>query len=226
MFDAGIVCAAVEFVLPGVSQIQVRPSIGLTFAVAMKNILRQDPDVVMIGELRDLEMIEMACLCALTGHLVLTTLHASTSIGAVRRLLDVGVEPFMVNSTLAGVVSQRLVRALCPECKERAEPQLELLPAEAVKQLATFKAAEFYGPKGCDHCNGMGYRGRKAIHEILIPDDHLRKALAPPTDINAAREAALESGMKSLLQNGLEKASRGITSIEEVLRVASHGLDY
>ena len=216
----------VEFVLPGVSQIQIRPSIGLTFAGALKNVLRQDPDVIMIGELRDLEMMRLACTCAMTGHLVLTTLHADTSVGALRRLLDVGVEPFMVNSTLAGVVSQRLVRALCPKCKERAEPQLELLPAEAVKQLATIKAPEFYGPKGCDHCNGMGYRGRKAIHEILIPDDHLRKALAPPTDINAAREAALDSGMKTLLASGLEKAARGITSIEEVLRVAPHGLDY
>jgi len=213
----------VEYHLEGVGQIQVDAGVGLTFVRALRSILRQDPDVIMVGEIRDLDTLQAAAQCSLTGHLILTTLHANSSPGAVRRLLDAGLEPFLVNATLAGVISQRLVRVLCLECKRPAPPSLHSIPPAAIEFIQKRPDAAFYAPKGCEACKGMGYRGRTAIHEILVPDDRVREAVAASADLAGLRNAALAAGMRPMLLCGLEKAARGITSLQEVCRVAPVG---
>jgi len=214
----------VEYEIEGVAQIQVRPQVGLTFARALRSILRQDPDVILCGETRDTETANVIAQCALTGHLVLTSLHADTAPGALKRLVDIGVPPFVVNASMAGVISQRLVRVLCAECKEPIEVPAHSLPPEAAEFLEAHPEATFYGPKGCDACLHTGYRGRTSIHEILMPDDGVRKALSDTGDEAAVHRAALAAGMRPLLIAGLEKAARGVTSVQEVLRVAPQRL--
>lgn len=213
----------VEYNIEGVAQIPVRPQIGLTFPRALRSVLRQDPDVIMIGEIRDRETAELAARCSLTGHLVLTILNANTSPGAIKRLTDIGIAPFLVNSSVAAVISQRLVRILCGECKSKKQPALHSLPKEAVEFIEDSKRAAFHAPGGCDACKGTGYRGRTAIHEILIPDDRVKQAVAACADVAGIRSAALSAGMKPMLTGGLEKAAQGVTSIEEVLRVVPPG---
>ena len=213
----------VEYDLTGPAQIQISPQIGLTYARAIRSILRQDPDVIMIGELRDLETTELAVQCALTGHLMFTTLHANTSVGAIQRLLDIGLDAFMINASVKGVVSQRLVRVLCPKCRKPVKPATHSMPPEAVELIATWKDATFYGPGGCKECADTGYRGRTAIHEILVIDDRIRQLVTDGADMSAVREAACDAGFKTMMTNGLEKAAQGTTSIEEVLRVAPLG---
>jgi len=213
----------VEYRLDGVGQVQVEARKGVTFARALRSILRQDPDVIMVGEIRDLETLEVTAQCSLTGHLIMTTLHANSSPGAVKRLLDIGLVPFIVNSTLAAVITQRLVRVLCPKCKQEAKPALHSVPPSAAEFIQKLDDRPFYVPKGCDACKGMGYRGRIAIHEILIPDERVRQAVAAGADVAAIRDAALAAGMRPMLQCGLEKAARGITTIQEVCRVVPYG---
>jgi general secretion pathway protein E len=209
----------VEYELQGVTQIQVQPQVGLTFARALRSILRQDPDVILCGEIRDTEAANVAAQCALTGHVVLAALNVDTAPGALRRLVDIGVPPFVVNASVTGVISPRLVRMLCSDCREPIEVPLHSLPPEAAEFLSARKDATFYGPEGCDACLHTGYRGRTAIHEILIPDDAVRKALSDAGDEASIRRAAIAAGMRPLLIAGLEKAARGITSVQEVLRV-------
>ncbi len=209
----------IEYDIEGVAQIAVRPQVGLTFARAARSVLRQDPDVILIGEIRDTETANVAAQCALTGHLVLTTLHARTAAAGVKRLLDIGVAPFVVNGMLASVISQRLVRVLCSECKVETEPALHSLPPEAPDLIGQMERPTFYAPRGCHACQGTGYRGRTSIHEILIPDDAVRNVVARSGSVQEIREAALEAGMRSMLGCGLEKAARGITSLQEVARV-------
>jgi len=204
----------VEYRMPGVNQQQVNPAIGLTFASALRSHLRQDPDVLMIGEIRDLETLQCCVQAALTGHLVLTTLHASDAPGAIRRLLDVGLEPFLVNNTLAGVMAQRLLRKVCQNCKEEYEP--ETWVKESLKIHGDIKV--FRGT-GCEKCNQTGYRGRIAAHEILELDAGIREAVARDVGALELRVKALESGMTSLRDDGMAKALRGITTLEEVTRV-------
>ena len=213
----------VEYRIDGVAQVQVRPQFGATFARILRAMLRQDPDVIMVGEIRDLETLRLAVECAMTGHLVFSTIHANTSPGAVKRLLDVGIEPFLVNSSLAAVISQRLVRKLCPKCKEPAEPDPHSLPPQAAEHIRGLREPSFCIAKGCEECNRTGYRGRTAIHEILIPDERVRQAMGASADLGAIRNAALAAGMKPMLVNGIEKAARGITSLHEVCRVVPHG---
>lgn len=213
----------VEYALPGVTQTPIRPAIGLTLARAGRHILRQDPDVIMIGEIRDSEILNLVVQMALTGHLVFSTLHASTSPGAIQRMLDIGLPPFLVNSSLAAVISLRLVRVLCADCKEPVTPAKHSMPPEAAEIIAAGGNPQFYGPKGCDKCRGMGYSGRTTIHEILIMDDRIRQVVAASGGVLALRDTAIQSGMKTLMGTGLEKAARGITSVEEVLRVVPHG---
>jgi len=213
----------VEYSLSGVSQIQIRSNIGLTFPRVLRSVLRQDPDVIMVGEMRDLETVEVSVQAAMTGHLVLSTLHADTSPGGIRRLLDIGIEPYLVNASLAGMMSQRLVRVLCTECRRETKPDPSKLPAEAMDYVAGLSQATFYAPNGCDACQGTGYRGRSGIYELLIPDDGVRKAVSASASLGALREAAMAAGMKPLLLNGIDAAARGVTSIEEVLRVAPRG---
>ncbi len=213
----------VECFIKGVSQIQIKQQIGYTFARALRSVFRQDPDVVMVGEIRDLEVAHLCVQCALTGHLLFTTLHASTSVGAIRRMIDIGVDSFLVNSTLAGVITQRLIRMLCPKCKKPVETVAHSLPPEAGQIVSGFKDPAFCQATGCDECLGTGYHGRTAIHEILLMDNRMRQIVADSADIDAMRDAASTSGMKTLMHKGLEKAAQGITSIEEILGVTHTG---
>jgi len=213
----------VEYHIDGVSQTQVDSRRGLTFGRALRHVMRQDPDVVMIGELRDLATLQGAVAAALNGHLVLTTLHANTSPGAVRRMLDMGLEPYLLNSALAGAISLRLVRKLCPECRRPAAPAPHCVPPEAVEFVRAHPEATFRAPKGCERCAGTGFRGRTGIYEILVPDDRVRQAVAASADVASIRNAALAAGMRPMLTSGLEAAARGITSIAEVCRVVPRG---
>ena len=213
----------VEYHLDDVSQIQVDAKRGLTFGRALRHVMRQDPDVIMIGELRDLPTLQGAVTAAVTGHLALTTLHANTSPGAVKRMLDMGLEPYLLNNAVAGVVSLRLVRVLCPKCRQEADPALHSVPPEAAELIERLPDAAFCGPKGCEHCAGTGYRGRTGIYEILIPNDRVHQAVLAAAGLDAIRNAALATGMTPMLLNGLRTAARGITSVQEVCRVAPHG---
>ena len=213
----------VEYHIEGVSQLQVNPKLGLTHVRLLRHVMRQDPDVIFIGEIRDLSTLQSCITAALTGHLVLTTLHANTSPGAIKRMLDMGLEPYLLNSALAGVVSLRLVRLLCPECKRPAEPALHSVPPEAAELIRQSHDATFYGPRGCEACSGTGFRRRTGIYEILVPDDGVRQAVAASGGLDAIRDAARAAGMAPMLINGLHAAARGLTSVQEVCRVVPHG---
>lgn len=209
----------IEYSLGGVGQIQVSPKIGLTFASGLRSILRQDPDVIMVGEIRDLETAEIAIQASLTGHLVLSTLHTNDSVGAITRLIDMGVEPFLVGSSLEGVIAQRLVRVLCEKCKEQYEPAAEVLALLTGGSSVAAVPVVYYRPKGCDHCLGTGYRGRTAIFEFLSITDSIRELIDRRVPEYQLRKQALQEGLKLLREAGIEKARQGITSLEEVLRV-------
>jgi type II secretory ATPase GspE/PulE/Tfp pilus assembly ATPase PilB-like protein len=213
----------VELAFKDMIQIDVNSQPGLTFPRTLRSILRQDPDVVMVGEIRELETAQLCVQLALSGHMVLTTLHTNTAIGAIHRLLHLGIEPYHVNGCLSGVIAIRLIRLLCPECKEQTNPPLHSLPLQVTEFIKNATSPTFYKPKGCDACHNTGYRGRTLIYEILIPDDQVRQAVFTSADSSVLRNAAFAAGMKPMLHNGLETAARGITSIEEVCRVAPFG---
>jgi general secretion pathway protein E len=212
----------IEYQLDGIGQMQVNPKIDFTFASGLRAILRQDPDVVMVGEIRDTETAEIAIQASLTGHLVLSTLHTNDSAGAVSRLLDMGVEPFLVSSSLLAVLAQRLVRKLCPDCKVPYEisdaelKELSLNPGEVTNRQA-FKA----GATSCPRCQGTGYSGRLGIHELLIIDDDVRNQILQQVDSNTIKNSAIKRGFASLRADGGRKVLAGLTSVEEVL-LASH----
>ena len=203
-----------EYQFDGINQMRVNPRIGLTFARSIRSQLRQDPDIMMVGELRDLETFEIIIQASLTGHLVFTALHTNDAPGAVRRLLDMGVKPFLLNNTLTGIVSQRLVRIICKECKEEYKPE-----DWVIDSLKTDKDMKFFRGKGCDKCNKTGYRGRTAIHELLEIDDNMKSLIAQDAGLEKLRKQAKKSGMITLREDGIEKVKQGITTIEEVLRV-------
>lgn len=208
----------VEYQLPGVNQVQVNTKANLTFASALRSFLRQDPDIIMVGEIRDQETARIAVEAALTGHLVLSTLHTNDAAGAVSRLIEMGVEPFLVASSIIGVLGQRLARTICPNCKESYVPT-----PEAVKRfgLAMFSDAElsFYRGRGCDHCKMTGYRGRTGIHEILTMSDRVRGLILHRSSTAELKQAAMEEGMRTMQDDGLNKVLSGVTSMEECLRV-------
>ncbi len=210
----------VEYQLEGVLQVQVKPEIGLTFARALRSFLRHDPDIMMIGEIRDLETAQIAVQAALTGHLVLSTLHTNDATGAVARLMDMGVPDYLLTSTVNGVAAQRLVRRLCPDCREAYEPTAELL---ARLQASGETTQTLYRPIGCRRCKDSGYSGRAALLEILVMDDDFRRLILKRADVRDLEQAAIERGMRTLYQDGLHKAAKGITSIDEVLRVTWGG---
>ena len=212
----------VEYDLDGVVQLPINHGRGHTFAHLVRAVLRQDPDVIMVGEIRDPQTANLCVQAAMTGHLVLTTLHADTAPGGLRRLLDLGIEPFMINAVLRGIISQRLVRVLCPECKEKAEPGLSTLPPRVAENIRNLKERAFFAARGCQHCNGTGYRGLAAIHEVLTVDERMREVIAADPGLSELRGAAIEGGMRTMLRCGLAKAARGITTVEEVLRVVPH----
>jgi general secretion pathway protein E len=206
----------VEQRIHGVGQIQVNSKIGLTFASGLRSILRQDPDVVMIGEIRDLETAEIAINASLTGHLVLSTIHTNDSAGVFPRLIDMGCEPFLIATSLIGVVAQRLVRVLCPHCKEPHKPtDVELrsleLTRDKVKNATVFRAV------GCNHCNQKGYLGRSVIQELMLINDEIRSMIMQRKDGNAIKKEAVRAGMITFREHGIEKVLTGYTTIEEVL---------
>jgi general secretion pathway protein E len=207
----------VEYQIPWINQVQVQTQIDLTFANVLRSFLRQDPDVIMVGEMRDGETAQIAVQAALTGHLVLSTLHTNTAAGAVVRLHDMGVERYLITSSVIGIMAQRLVRALCPACRAPVPPERQRAVAEALG-LPLPPDATLFEPVGCPACRGSGYRGRRAIHELLLLDRAVKQAVLAGADADAIDAAAV--GKRSLLQDGARKVFRGITSAEEVLRVA------
>ncbi len=206
----------IEYQLSGVNQIQVKPKIGLTFASGLRSIVRQDPDIMMVGEIRDLETAEIAIQSALTGHLVFSTLHTNDASGAITRLLDMGVEHYLAASCLEGILAQRLVRVVCKKCRQEAEPDRQTLRLMGLKDAKGFKIAS---GKGCKNCNFTGYRGRLGIFELLIINDELRQLILKKTSSNVIRQQAIALGMTTLREDGWKKVKEGITSVEEVLRV-------
>ncbi|EXJ17115.1 type II secretion system ATPase GspE [Imhoffiella purpurea] len=209
----------VEYQLPGINQIQVKSSIGMTFAGALRAMMRQDPDIIMVGEMRDLETARIAVQSALTGHIVLSTLHTNDAASGVTRLLDMGVEDYLLTSTINGILAQRLVRRLCPECRQPYPAVAEL--AERFGHMAdTSQPLELYRAVGCDACNGTGYRGRLVISEVLTMSDRIRKAVLAQATATEIRQIAVDEGMETMYQDGLRKSLDGRTTIEEVLRVA------
>jgi general secretion pathway protein E len=212
----------VEYDIPGVNQAQVKPAIGLTFAAALRSFVRQDPDVIMVGEIRDNETAHVAIHAALTGHLVLTTLHTESAAAAVPRLLDLGVEGYLLRSTLRAVVAQRLVRQLCERCKA-PKPLVEADFAEDPRLTALgFRAGEvLQAPCGCERCSGTGYRGRLGVFEVLELTDEIRALIGEKTDGHKIDQAAIRSGMTTMVADGLAKCRAGLTSPSELLRVTT-----
>ncbi|MDK2820112.1 MAG: type pilus assembly protein PilB [Clostridia bacterium] len=209
----------VEYTLPGINQVKVNLKAGLTFVSGLRSILRQDPDIIMVGEIRDKETAEIAVSAAITGHLVFSTLHTNDAAGAITRLLDMGVEPYLVNSSVIGVVSQRLVRSICPHCREEYQPE-----QDSLEKIWLPEVSRLYRGRGCKECHYSGYTGRTAIHEVLVMNAELRKLVAQKAPASAIKEAALASGMVTLMDDGLEKVRRGITTVAEVLRVSFGGI--
>ena len=208
----------IEYQMEGVGQIQVNPKIDLTFAAGLRSIVRQDPDVILIGEIRDRETAEIAIQSSLTGHLVFSTLHTNDAASAITRLIDMGIEPFLATSSIIAIIAQRLVRVLCPHCKEIYLPDDESLFNLGVEKLV-LQNNTFYRKKGCNLCMHTGFRGRTAIFEILIVDDDIKKLVLKTSDANQLNELALKQGMITLQKDGIHKVMKGITTIEEVLRV-------
>jgi type II secretion system protein E len=207
----------IEYELPGVNQMQVKPDIGLTFASGLRHILRQDPDVIMVGEVRDLDTAEIAIRAALTGHLVFSTLHTNDAAGAITRLIDMGIEPFLVSSSVEALIAQRLVRTICRSCKEQYQPEVEFL--REVNFPGLDKQPKFYRGRGCEECRFTGYKGRTGIYEILVMAENLRPLIIERTSSTTLKQAACANGMKTLRDDGWAKVRAGITTVEEVARV-------
>jgi len=208
----------VEYQLMGINQIQVNPQIAFSFATALRHILRHDPDVIMIGEVRDYETAEIAIRSALTGHLVFSTLHTNDAAGAVTRLLDMGIEPFLVSSSLECLIAQRLVRLICPKCKTPVKSKQEIL--SQIKSLNIDpKDAELYEGKGCEECRFTGYRGRTAIYEILVITESIRELILSRASSQQIKQKAIAQGMRTLRDDGLQKVLKGLTTLTEVVRV-------
>lgn len=213
----------VEYQMEGINQIQAKPQIGLTFAAALRSIVRQDPDVIMIGEMRDLETARIAVQSALTGHLVLSTLHTNDAAGGVTRLLDMGLEEYLLSSTVNGILAQRLVRKLCTVCKQSYTPSPEMVNELRLQRFAQNEQITLYKAVGCAACNGTGYRGRMAIIEFLPMTDPVRKLIMSHEEAGVIQKLAISEGMQTLYENGLDKVVQGTTTPEEVLRVTAEG---
>jgi type II secretory ATPase GspE/PulE/Tfp pilus assembly ATPase PilB-like protein len=207
----------VEYRLTGIRQSQINPQAGMTFATGLRSILRQDPDVIMVGEIRDLETAEIAIQAALTGHLVFSTLHTNDAPSSLTRLIDMGVEPFLISSSVVGVLAQRLVRKICPHCKEEFKES-----AKALEELGANlknKDAKTYIGKGCPECKNTGYRGRIGIFELMVISDKIKEMIIAKTSASVIAKTAREEGMLTLREDGVRKILDGATSVEEVVRV-------
>jgi general secretion pathway protein E len=208
----------IEYQIEGIGQIQVNPKIDLTFAQGLRSIVRQDPDIILVGEIRDRETAEIAIQSSLTGHLVFSTLHTNDAASAVTRLIDMGIEPFLVTSSVIAIIAQRLVRVLCPKCKEPYTPDDESLANLGIDK-PRLGTRSLYRKHGCAACMNTGYRGRTAIFEILILDDPLKRLILKTSDANQIQDEAMKRGMTNLLSDGARKVVAGVTTIEEVFRV-------
>ena len=206
----------VEYQIKGINQIQVKPQIGLQFNNTLRHIVRQDPDIIMIGEIRDLEAADIAIQAALTGHLVFSTLHTNDAPSAITRLLDIGVENFLLSSTIRGILAQRLVRVLCPNCRE---PDPEAMNREEIEVLGIDCRTVLYRGRGCEKCSQTGFFGRTGIFELLLVTDEIRRMIIKREDANQIRSAAREQGMRTLMEDGIRKVVEGKTTLGEVLRV-------
>jgi type II secretory ATPase GspE/PulE/Tfp pilus assembly ATPase PilB-like protein len=209
----------VEYQLDGINQCAIRSNVGMTFAGALRAILRQDPDIIMVGEIRDKETCEIAMRAALTGHLVLSTLHTNDATSTFRRMMDMGVEDFLIASTVKLVVAQRLIRRLCPDCKRKASPDPDHVRVIS-KYYPDAESWTYYEPVGCNECGQRGFRGRCAIFEFLEVVPAVANAINPETPDAVLRELAIKSGMDTLMKNGLSRVRAGLSTFEEVLRVA------
>ncbi len=209
----------IEYQLEGINQIQVHTKVGLTFAACLRAILRHDPDVVLIGEIRDLETAENATQASLTGHMVFSTLHTNDSAGAFMRLIDMGVEPFLVANTVEGVLAQRLVRVLCEDCKEAYRPEGDELPDDFPIDARLDPRLRLYRPGGCECCRRTGYRGRMGIYELLVTNEEVRQLASQGASSDVIKKAAIRGGMETLRTDGWNKVLSGVTTVDEVLRV-------
>ena len=210
----------VEYQLAGVGQVQVKEKVGMTFAAALRSILRQDPDVVMIGETRDQETAKIAIQAALTGHIVLSTLHTNDAPASINRLIDMGVEPYLIASSIVIIIAQRLVRRLCEHCKEKYSPPVEMFQRIGISPQEA-ASISFYKPKGCDECGGTGYKGRMPIFEVMQMTDAIAKLTIDRTDASQIKKQAIADGMTLLVQDGVRRIKEGLTTIEEVLAAAT-----
>jgi len=210
----------VEYELEGINQIQANPKIGLSFSDALRSIVRQDPDIIMIGEMRDTETARIAIQSALTGHLVLSTIHTNDAGSAITRLMDMGVEDYLLTSSINGIIAQRLVRRLCPQCRQEKTVLAEIIQELQLRKYQGEGRIRLWSAQGCEACNNTGYKGRSAIHEVLVLDDSIRRLVLKHADAGAIQEQAKQMGMQTLYEDGLSKALAGITTLEEILRVA------
>jgi type IV pilus assembly protein PilB len=208
----------VEYNVANVNQFQVNEKAGFTFAAALRSLLRQDPDVLMVGEVRDGETAKLATQAALTGHLVLSTLHTNDSAGAITRLFNLGIEPYLVGATVTGVMAQRLVRKLCQNCKEAYEPNAN--ERRQIERTAG-ELQTLYRPKGCPKCRNLGFAGRIGIYELFVPDDAIVDKISNGATLFEMRELARQTGMRSLRVDGIDKVKAGITTLEEIYRVTT-----
>ncbi len=206
----------IEYKLAGIRQIQINPKVDLTFANGLRSILRQDPDIIMVGEMRDFETAEIAIQAALTGHLVFSTLHTNDAPGAVTRMINIGVEPYLVSSSVIGILAQRLVRTICSDCKEEYTPSKEGLRDIGLNEKDKI---DFYRGKGCPECMNTGYKGRIGIFELMLMDDKIRNLTIAKAPLEDIKKQAQFSGMISLKEDGIGKIREGLTTVEEVLRV-------
>jgi general secretion pathway protein E len=215
----------IEMVEPTFNQMQVQHGLGVDFASGIRTLMRQDPDIVMVGEIRDLETAEMAIQAALTGHLVLSTLHTNDAPSAINRLLDIGVPSYLLQSTILGVMGQRLLRTLCPHCKEKRDIEDSAWEMLVSPWKAGIPKDTTYFPKGCLECRMTGYMGRIGIYETMMMTPELRKAISNETDLDTLRDRAYREGMKPLRIGGAMKIAAGLTSVEEVMSVAPPAAD-
>ena len=212
----------VEYKLSGYSQIEVRPKVGLTFANALRSVLRQDPDVIMVGEMRDTETAQIAIQSALTGHLVFSTVHTNSAPATITRLIDMGIEPFLVSSSIIGVLAQRLVRRICPDCRKSYQPHPEQLRELGIKEVSFRKLdRRFFRGDGCDNCRQTGYRGRIGIHELLVMSEGVKNTILESSDSDTIKKQGLKEKMITLRRDGVNKILHGLTTAEEILSITS-----
>ncbi len=212
----------VEYKLSGYSQIEVKPKVGLTFANALRSVLRQDPDVIMVGEMRDTETAKIAIQSALTGHLVFSTVHTNSAPATITRLIDMGIEPFLVSSSIIGVLAQRLVRRICPDCRKSYQPHPEQLRELGIKEVSFRKLdRRFFRGDGCDNCRQTGYRGRIGIHELLVMSEGVKNTILESSDSDTIRKQGLKEKMITLRRDGVNKILHGLTTAEEILTITS-----